>query len=139
MIFHRNYLLFVSSFAISHIRVVVADGEEVEVFGLEHLVLLCVDKYYAPQVRDKPCVDRLVASVGRHKNVWDFWEEALQGEFPKVESKGIFINVYDLVGHGTIVLDLAVSIAHRLVVRVLDAALNVAEEEGLFPSQEPLT
>ena len=36
-------------------------------------------------------------------------------------------------------LDLAVSIAHRLVVRVLDAALDVAKEEGLFPFQEPLT
>ena len=36
-------------------------------------------------------------------------------------------------------LDLAVSIAHRLVVSVLNAALDVAKEEGLFPFQEPLT
>ena len=35
-------------------------------------------------------------------------------------------------------LDLAVTIAHCLVVSVLDAALDVAKEEGLFPSQEPL-
>ena len=36
-------------------------------------------------------------------------------------------------------LDLAVSIAHRLVVSVLDAALDVAKEERLLPSQEPFT
>ena len=36
-------------------------------------------------------------------------------------------------------LNLAVSIAHRLVVSVLDAALDVTKEEGLSPSKDPLT
>ena len=59
-------LRFRCDLARSHVRIVVTDGEEVEVFGLEHLILLCVNEHDSPQVRDEPRVDRLVASVRRH-------------------------------------------------------------------------
>ena len=41
----------------SHPLTVVVDGEEMEVFGVEHLILLRKDENDAPEVRDKPCVD----------------------------------------------------------------------------------
>ena len=36
-------------------------------------------------------------------------------------------------------LNLLVTVAHRLVVGVLDAALDIAEEKSFSPFEEPLT
>ena len=51
--------------------VVIVNREEVEVFGLEHLVLLREDEHDAPQVTDQPSIDRLVTTVRRHEDVGD--------------------------------------------------------------------
>ena len=40
-----------------------------EVFWLKHLVLLGEDEDDAPKVGDQPCVDRLIAAIGGHKDV----------------------------------------------------------------------
>lgn len=118
---------------------VVADGEEMEVFGIKHLVLLCECEDDSPQVTDQPRVNALVASVRRHQNVWDFRQEAFERELVEVGCKRIFIDVDNLVRHCGIHLNLLVPIAHSLIVGVLDAALNIAEQQGLSPPHIPLS
>ena len=53
-----------------------------EVLWIVHLVLLGEDENDAPQVRDQPRVDGLVAAVRRDQNVWDLWQEAFERELP---------------------------------------------------------
>ena len=55
-----------------------------EVAWLKHLVFLSKDEHDAPEVRDQPSVDRLVASVGRYEDVGDLGKKSLEGEFLQV-------------------------------------------------------
>ena len=45
-----------------------------------------------------------------------------------LETYSILVDVDDLVSHACVMLDFLVAIRHRLVVGVLDAALDVAKE-----------
>ena len=109
-----------------------------EVLGLEHLILLREDEYDAPQVADQPRVYRLIPAVGRDEDVGDFGEQALEREFFQVGGQRILVNIDDLVGHAGIMLNLLVPVAHRLIVRVLDATLDITQKQRLSPSDEPL-
>ena len=124
--------------AISDRSVVIVYREEVEVLGLEHLVLLREDEDDAPQVTDQPSVNRLVATIGRHEDVGDFGQQALERELFQVGGQRILVNIDDLVGLAGIVLNLLVPVAHCLIVGVLNAAFDVTEQQGLPPANEPL-
>ena len=119
--------------------VVIVNREEMEVFGLEHLVLLREDEHDAPQVADQPSVNRLVSTVRRHEDVGYFREQALERELLQVGGQRILVDIDDLVSHACIVLNLLIPVAHRLIVSVLNATLDVAEKQGLSPSDEPFT
>ena len=56
-----------------------------------------------------------------------------------LETYSILVDVDDLVSHACVMLDFLVAIRHRLVVGVLDAALDVAKEQSLTPFDVPLS
>ena len=104
------------------------------------MVLLRKDEDEAPEIGDEPRVDGLVAAVSSHQNVGDLRQETLQRELLEISSEGILVNVDDLVGRvRTIHLNHLVSVGHGLVIRMLHAALQVAQEESLSPLEEPLS
>jgi hypothetical protein len=106
---------------------------------IEHLILLCEHKYQPPQIRDQPRVYRLVAPVSRHKNFWHRGQQTLQRELKQILRQRILINVDDLVCRVVAVnLDHLVTEVHRFAVRVLDALLNISQQESLLPSEHPL-
>ena len=119
--------------------VVAVDRKQVEKLGIEHLVLLSKDENDAPKVADQPCVDALVTAVRRHQDVWNLGQKSLKRELLQVGSEGILVYVHNLVRHRSVLLDLLVPIAHRFVVGVLNAALDVTKNEGLTPADEPLS
>ena len=104
------------------------------------MVLLREDEDKSPEVGDEPRVNGLVSAVGGHQNVGDLGQEALQRELLEVGSEGILVDVDNLVGRVRAVdLDHLVPVGHGLAVRVLHAALEVAQEQGLPPFEEPLS
>ena len=119
--------------------VVIVNREEMEVFGLKHLVLLREDEHDAPQVADKPCVNRLVSTVRRHEDVGYFGQKSFERELLQVGGKRILVNIDDLISHASVMLNLLIPVAHRLIVRVLNATLDVTEKQGFSPADEPFT
>lgn len=64
---------------------------------VEHLVLLREHKDQSPQVRDEPCVDGLVATIGRHENLRHCRKQTLQRVLLKVFGESVFIDIDDLI------------------------------------------
>ena len=110
-----------------------------EVLRLKHLILLSKDEYNAPKVRNQPSVNRLISSICCDEDVWYFGKQAFKREFFQIRRQGILINIDNLIRHTCIMLNLLVPVAHRLIVSVLDATLDIAEEQGLPPADEPLS
>ena len=108
-----------------------------EELRIEHLVLLSKDKDNAPQVADEPCVDTLIPTVRCDQNVWNLGQKSLQGELFQVSGQGVLVDVHDLISHRCIHFYLLVSIAHGFVISVLNAAFDIAENQGLAPADEP--
>ena len=106
---------------------------------IEHLILLREHKNQPPQIRDQPRVYRLVSPVSRHQNFRHRRQQPLQRELKQILRQRILINVDDLVCRVVAVhLDHLVTEVHRFAVRVLDALLNISEQESLLPSEHPL-
>ena len=119
--------------------VVAVDRKQVEKLGIKHLVLLCKDEHDAPQVADKPSVNRLVSTVRRHEDVGYFGQKSFERELLQVGSKRILVNIDYLISHASVMLNLLIPVAHRLIVRVLNATLDVTEKQGFSPADEPFT
>ena len=133
-----NYFSRPCAVAASYVLVVAIDGEKMEKLWVEHLVLLGENEDDAPKVGDKPGIDALVAAVCSYEDVRNLGKQSFERELIKIGSKGILINVDDLVRHRGIHFNLLISVAHCFAVRVLDAAFNVAKHKSLAPFDEPL-
>ena len=106
---------------------------------IEHLIFLRKHKYQPPQIRDQPRVYRLVAPVSRHQNFWHRGQQTLQRELKQILRQRILINVDNLVCRVVAIhLDHLVTEVHRFAVRMLNALLNISEQESLLPSKHPL-
>jgi hypothetical protein len=115
-------------------------GKQLELVVIEHLVLLRKDEDQAPEIRNQPRINRLVASIRRHQNLGHRRQQPLQRELHQVLRQRILINVHYLVRRVRAVhLDHLVSVVHRLAVSVLDALLDVGEQQCFLPSGEPLS
>jgi hypothetical protein len=92
---------------------------------IEHLVLLSKNKDKPPEIRDKPSINWLIASISSHQNLRHIWQQSFQTELLQVFGEYIFINVNYLIAVVVIDLDHLVSEIHCLAVGVLDALFYV--------------
>jgi len=61
------------------------------------LVVLCDDKYQAPQERDEPCVYRVIPSVSGDQDLGHLRQEAFQGESLQVGGQVILVDIDYLI------------------------------------------
>ena len=102
------------------------------------LVVLRDDKYQAPQVRDEPCVYRVIPSVCGDQDLGHLRQEAFEGESLQVGCQVILIDIDYLVRLvGAIFLYQLISVLHGLVVGVRDAGLDIWNDQCLFPLLKP--
>ena len=100
-------------------------GKQLKRIMVKHLVLLGKNKDKSPQIRDKPCINRLIASIRGHQNLRHIWQQAFQAKLLQVLGKCIFINVNYLVAVVIVDFNHLVTEVHCLAVGVLDTLLDV--------------
>ena len=116
------------------------DCKQLKLIVVKHLVLLRENKHQSPQIRNQPRVNRLVAPVCCHQNLRHRRKQTLKWKLHQVFSQRIFVNIDNLIGRVRAVhLYHLVAIVHCLTVRVLNALLDVRQQQCLFPPHEPFS